>query len=80
MKHMATPDGITVHHGHYRLGHPAYLPLHITHIEAGHTVVLYLSATALHMHVHSGTEGLVAGSCEQHHTDVAVLPAMVQCT
>ena len=68
MQHMSAADGIAIHHCYDRFWQRTNLLLHIKHVEARHTVVADISATAFHIHVATGAESLVAGTGENHDT------------
>ena len=79
MKHMTTTDGITIHHSDDRLWQTANLHLYIEHIQSRYTIVAYITATALHMHVTSGTESLITSTRQDDNTDIQTVAAIVEC-
>ena len=56
---MSAADGVAVDHGDDGLGQPAYLHLHVEHREPGHSLVVDVSAPALHVHVAARAEGVL---------------------
>ena len=90
MQHMTTTDGITIHHGDYRLGQSANLHLHIQHAQAGHTLIIDIATTTLHMHIATTAERvlhfaqrlslghLTHRTRQQHHADALQLPALCE--
>ena len=79
MKHMTATDGITIHHSDNRLWQTANLHLHIEHIQARYTVITYITAATLYMHVATCTERLIAGTRQNDHTDIQTVTAIVEC-
>ena len=78
MEHMTATDGIAIHHGDNRLRQAANLHLYIEHVETRHTIVAYISTPALHMHITTGTERLVASTRQDNHTDIQTVTTVVE--
>ena len=85
VQHMAAAYGVAVHHRYHGLRQSAYLHLHVEHAQPWHTLLVYITATALHMHVAASAEGMLhllrllalrhfrQRPCQQHHTDALQL-------
>ena len=78
MEHVASADGKAVDRRNHGLGQRTDLFLHLQHIQTGHTVVPDISPVPFHVHVASGTKGLVARSGQHDHTDIAPLAANIE--
>ena len=60
VKHMPAAHGKAVDHGNDGFGYGAYLFLYVQNGKVRHTVLAYVSATSLHVHVATGAEGIGA--------------------
>ena len=78
MEHVASADGKAVDRRNHGLGQRTDLFLHLQHIQTGHTVVPDISPMPFHVHVSSGTKGLVARSGQHDHADIAPLAANIK--
>ena len=79
MEHVATTDGITIHHGNNRFRQSANLHLHVKNIKTRNAIVSYITATPLHVHVTTRTKRLVTRSRQDNHPYVQVLAAIAEC-
>lgn len=73
---MSAADGVAVDHGYHRFGDGAYGLVEVKHVEARHTVLVYISADPFDFLVTSRTECLVAGTGEDYHAYVGSFAAI----